>query len=162
LNCANFHAFKNIKNKKVSYFGLPAAGIICLSLLNHPSSIQQADVSVSKVIQDLSVLVAKVDTGALITVENPNYALLTEATRTVKTLLDRLSISVVTTQNNAAGTAEREVIVNPESLPPPPSPSLSLPRTMQDEWMPWLQQNTWDFELDFWNDLAEHAILMDV
>jgi len=164
----------------VAYYGLPAAGIICLSLLNQPSTLQQAGVSISRVFQDLGVLVAQVDTGALITVENPNYALMAAATRTVKSILDRLSISVATTTTATAAATQNQSNVAP--IPATTSGGgggdgsdgnvgssgevgMNLEPwqpVVQEDWTPWIQQNAWDFELDFWNELAEHPILMDL
>ncbi|KAG0645056.1 Quinic acid utilization activator [Hyphodiscus hymeniophilus] len=44
----------------VAYYGLPAAGVLSLSLLNRSFIEQEVGVSVSKIVQDLSVLVAEV------------------------------------------------------------------------------------------------------
>ncbi|KAF2138152.1 uncharacterized protein K452DRAFT_235039 [Aplosporella prunicola CBS 121167] len=68
---------------KVVYYGLAAAGILCHALLDK-------SFGESQVIQDLSVLVAEVNKGALVHIEDPNYALLSRAAQTIKNLLDKV------------------------------------------------------------------------
>ena len=51
---------------EVAYYGLPAAGIISLSLLDQSLTRLPSHSSTSKACQDLSVLVAAVETGALV------------------------------------------------------------------------------------------------
>jgi hypothetical protein len=125
---------------------LPAAGIISLSLLNRSFKEQEVGVSVSKVYQDLSVLVAEVETGALVDFQHPNYALLSDATRTIKTLLDRLILS--------------DLARVPEFHPESANPAASLTMMSEDNGVPWTIQDTWDFETNFWHDLAGHPFLL--
>jgi hypothetical protein len=46
--------------------------------------------NISKVFQDLSILVAEIERGTLVYVDSPNYALLAHATQIIKRLLDRV------------------------------------------------------------------------
>jgi hypothetical protein len=103
-------------------------------------------VSIFKVFQDLSVLVAEVEMGALIEFQDPNYPLLSGATRTIKTLLNRL-ISSRMTQGSANQLG-------------PAIPSGSITVQGEEDYIPWTNNGNWDFEMDFWNDLAEHPILV--
>lgn len=99
----------------------------------------------AKVLQDLSVLVAQVETGAFVDVDDPNYALLSSATQTIKTLLNRVLSGPFTSKPPSAGTAH--------------SGPAELLASTEEEWIPWTTHDNWDFELEFWNNLAEHPIL---
>lgn len=131
---------------QVAYFGLAAAGVVCLALLNRSFTANDGEFSVSRVIQDLSVLVAEVEAGALVHVEDPNYALLAGATQTIKSLLDRIMSDDLTRH---------------PAVPAPPDP-LSLSPTVNgnDDWSLWESHNLQDFEVDFWLNLAEHPSLL--
>ncbi|KAF2112247.1 hypothetical protein BDV96DRAFT_497984 [Lophiotrema nucula] len=130
---------------KVAYYGLAAAGIVCLSLINRSFPEVDGDISATKAVQDLSVLVAQVETGALVHVDDPNHALLTKATVTIKSLLNRL--------------------LSAQLAKPPPdlAANASLPLDpllhTEGDWIPWDTQNWQDFEVDFWSNLAEHPFL---
>lgn len=101
--------------------------------------------SPSKAIRDLSVLVAEVETGALVNLEDPNYALLSGAAQTIKNLLDRL--------------LSNEFIKQPNTQPAPDPLSLS-PTDYVEDWGHWQGQVLQDFEVDFWLNLAEHPFLV--
>ncbi|EME45299.1 hypothetical protein DOTSEDRAFT_129045 [Dothistroma septosporum NZE10] len=126
---------------KVAYYGLPAAGIICLCLLNRRLGKQNGSIPVFQTIQDLGVLVAHTETGALIHVDEPNYSLLAAATGTVKSLLEK-ALSGAMTQPYQVGS---------KPLAETPAPL---------DWTPWTaEQGGKDFELDFWLNLADHPEL---
>lgn len=99
----------------------------------------------SKVFQDLNVLVAEIEAGALVHVEHPNYALLAEAMRTIKNVLSRAisnGVTAHTTSHQECGAL-------------PPSPAIDY----GEDLMTWDDRDPWDFEIDFWLDLAEHPAL---
>lgn len=127
---------------RVAYYGLPAAGIVCLSLLNR--SFSSTDVSLAEVIQNLNVLVAEVESGAFISFEHPNYCVLSHAAQTIKNVLGRMLSGEITndpmTSNISAHTRADG----------------------QEDWMPWVAQDSWDFEIDFWRNLAEHPTLAEL
>ncbi|KAH7142097.1 hypothetical protein EDB81DRAFT_691571 [Dactylonectria macrodidyma] len=120
---------------KVAQYGLPAAGIISLALLNSTTT-NAISHSRSKMIQDLSVLVAEVTTGAWIQAGEPNFALFTRATRSIQTLLDSLL-------------AAR-----------PPEVPQGLSQNLVESWDPYANSPLWEFEMDFWANLAEHPTLL--
>ena len=104
---------------------------------------QQDGISITKVFQDLSVLVAEVDSSALIETRDPNYALLSGAVRTIKVILERLTSNFL---------SQLPVYQADQILP-----YLS---DGQDS-VPWSIPGTWDFELDFWTDLVDHPVLLE-
>ncbi|KFY41746.1 hypothetical protein V495_04814 [Pseudogymnoascus sp. VKM F-4514 (FW-929)] len=132
---------------KVSFYGLPAAGIISLALLNPSSSGKSIrPLQRSKMLQDLSVLVAEVRTGAFIQAGEPNFALFTRATQTIQILLNILM----------GGELAPRI---PEAEPTPLSPQNLPPDQPIDDWDPWINNDPWEFEIDFWANLAEHPSL---
>ncbi|KAF1979251.1 hypothetical protein BU23DRAFT_576901 [Bimuria novae-zelandiae CBS 107.79] len=131
---------------KVAYYGLAAAGIICLSLLKQGPTLFDNGFSKAQMIQDLNVLVAVVDAGVWIHPIDANYALLSRATLTIKSLLRRL------------------LIKDARQLPGPveTNPSLSdLAAPSSANWNLWDNQHLQDFEVDFWLNLAEHPFLTE-
>lgn len=130
----------NTNAYQVSYYGLPAAGMNCLSLLTNKLSTRTA-----RVFRDLNLLVAEVEKGALVHPEDPDYPLLSKATQTIDVILNRvLSDSAAPHEVNAANSGD----------------ILSSP-TGGVEWMPWANQDFWDFETDFWLNLSEHPMLAE-
>lgn len=97
-------------------------------------------------IQDLNVLVAVVETGVLIHPIDPNYALLSRATLTIKSLLRRLLTR--DTRQLPAPPETGSLLPNPTTLAPP-------------TWNLWDNQHLQDFEVDFWLNLAEHPFLTE-
>lgn len=122
--------------QQVAQYGLPAAGIVSLALLS-PATMESPSYSRSKMIQDLSVLVAEAKTGAWIQAGEPNFALFTRATRTIQSLLD----SLLTARPHAS------------KIP-------GLDSSLIGEWDPYANSQLWDFEMDFWANLAEHPTLL--
>lgn len=97
---------------------------------------------VAQAIQDLGVFVAHVDAGVLIRPDQPNYALLQGATVTIKSVLNRVSLGLLST-------SQANVQANGNV-----SDAMGLP----DLWNAF-ENETLDFELDFWTNLAEHPAL---
>lgn len=84
-------------------------------------------------------MVAHFDAGVLIRPDEPNYALLQGATVTIKSVLNRVSLGV--SHSDVPG----DVLIG--------MPDASIP----------FGNETLDFELDFWTNLAEHpALYQDV
>ena len=108
----------------------------------------EGETSISQVIQDLSVLVAHLESGVLIDHGEPNYALLSGATATVKGILGRVLSPFAKELHH---TTHR---------PTAPTDVLST-----EDLDPWLastaEQNALEnFELDFWLHLSEHPELV--
>ncbi|KXH32109.1 hypothetical protein CSAL01_04201 [Colletotrichum salicis] len=122
---------------KVAQYGLPAAGVISLALLKANAESDVFLHSRSKMIQDLSVLVAETRTGAWIQAGEPNFALFTRATGTIQTMLDSLLA--------ARSSAEEAQTTNDAPL---------------EVWEPYSNHQLWDFEMEFWSNLAEHPTLL--
>ena len=91
---------------------------------------------------------AGVEAGALVHFEEPNYALLAEATGTIQSLLNRL--------------VSHEITKQPLELPNGNS-NASAPSPADDpgqiDWEPWDTRGFQDFEQGFWLNLAEHPFL---
>ncbi|KAH6664578.1 hypothetical protein B0J14DRAFT_630429 [Halenospora varia] len=129
---------------KVAHFGLPAAGIVSLALLNSSIGKDIGPLLRSKILQDLSVLVAEVGTGAVIQAGQPNFAIFTRAIRTIQSLLNILMGGDLTSRF-------------PDSEPEIPNQYLNC-NSIQ-AWDPWINSDPWDFEIEFWANLAEHPSL---
>ncbi|KAF2704996.1 hypothetical protein K504DRAFT_506464 [Pleomassaria siparia CBS 279.74] len=141
------HRLANSGTSLVAYYGLAAAGVICLALLNSAFGGSNTEVSASKSIRDLSVLVAQVETGALVQPEDPNYALLSGAAQTIKNLLDRLITNKFSKQ--------------PPIQAPPPEPFAHASASyVEEDWNSWDNQGLQEFDPDFWLNLAEHPFLI--
>ncbi|KAH8122896.1 hypothetical protein LI328DRAFT_169252 [Trichoderma asperelloides] len=127
---------------KVAQYGLPAAGFISLALLNSttPDSHQ---FSRSKMIQGLSVLVAEITIGAWIQPGEPNYALFSQATRTIQSLLD----SLTAVKEQTSKTSDSQQLINPDGA--------------DNSWDPYINSQSWELEMDFWASLAEHPTLIN-
>lgn len=141
---------------KVVYFGLAAAGILCLSLLRQKqapaTSPPLPPAAQAQVIQDLNVLVALVDTGVFIHPIDPNYALLSRATLTIKSLLRRLLAKDDHTRVLAASSAALDA--EPQGAVQTVGPLGAA------AWHGWENhQHLQDFEVEFWLNLAEHPFL---
>ncbi|KAK7397709.1 hypothetical protein QQX98_012924 [Neonectria punicea] len=125
---------------KVAQYGLPAAGIISLALLNSTVNTGASPFSRSRLVQDLSVLVAEIRTGAVIQAGEPNFALFTRATSTIQSLLD----SLMTWGQSRTDTLNSQVDTSTQYI---------------DRWDPCINFDPWEFEIDFWANLAEHPTL---
>ncbi|KAL6915360.1 hypothetical protein FSST1_006855 [Fusarium sambucinum] len=121
---------------KVAQYGLPAAGIISLSLLNLPACDDWAGQR-TKCIQDLNILVANLKVGAIVRAGEANFALFGRATRTMQSLLNTL----------ADGTSFRsQQTQNQDSDNRNLASDLNLFANLEPS----------DFEVDFWASLADH------
>lgn len=89
-------------------------------------------------LQDLSVFVAEVQIGTIVKAGDPNYPLLSKATRTIQRFLD-----------------------STHSDPAQPLPEMTEVEG-NDEWAALLSQDLWDFEAGFWQSLADHPSLMAI
>ncbi|KAF4123735.1 Fungal Zn(2)-Cys(6) binuclear cluster domain [Geosmithia morbida] len=137
---------------KLVYYGLSAAGVVCLSML-HQVSAPDGDMSPSaKVLRDLSVIVAEVEYGTIVYKEDANYALLAGATKTIKNLLDSMT-------NASLHRGRRAVDHYGEDATLPCDPDAQLAVDANVPWESWVPNNLQDFEVHFWNTLAEHPFL---
>lgn len=136
---------QNADRFKICHYGMPPTGILCLCLLKQPSLRHRSGPSHATIIQDLSVLVAQVNTGVLIDSSDPNYALLSAATRTIQAILSN------TLSGHIAPTAMQQQ---------PELQSNILAEGGDTNWLPWSSNDNWDFELDFWTNLVEHPTLI--
>ncbi|UKZ74349.1 hypothetical protein TrVFT333_002014 [Trichoderma virens FT-333] len=125
---------------KVAQYGLPAAGIISLALLNSTAP-DSRQFSRSKMIQALSVLVAEITIGAWIQPGEPNFALFSQATRTIQSLLD--SLTAIKAPSRAS---DSQQLLNSD---------------VADNWDPYINSQSWELEMDFWASLAEHPTLVN-
>lgn len=131
---------------QVAFYGLPAAGIVSLALLKLSifSSIEPSHCS--EMLQNLTVLVHEIRLGAVVETEDPNFELFTQATHTLQSLLD----TVMPAQHPK----------RPMETGPPLAADQSLNLGRIGEWTPWANDaEPWEFELDFWANLAEHPLL---
>lgn len=93
----------------------------------------------TEIIRDLGIVVAGVDLGTIVRPTEPNYALLSSATRTIK-----------------------KVLVGMQSRGRPHTPVLDDDTAWPLEaWVPQAQLEPWDFEFRFWENLAEHPSIFD-
>ncbi|OJD40320.1 zn-c6 fungal-type dna-binding domain [Diplodia corticola] len=129
-----------LRQRLVAQFGLPAAGVISLALLNSAISSGIQPIARSKMVQDLSVLVAEIRTGVLIQAGEPNFALFTQATRTIQSLLDSLMVW--------------------RSPPGPLYPQPDASAEFLEDWNTGIDFDPWEFEQDFWAGLAGHPTLL--
>lgn len=91
--------------------------------------------------QDLSVLAAEITVGAWIQPGDPNFALFTRATKTIQSLLD----SLISWQTN----------------PVPAQSEQPMNVNFMGDLDPSFNFQSWEFEMNFWTDLAEHPTLLN-
>ncbi|RSL50879.1 hypothetical protein CEP53_008641 [Fusarium sp. AF-6] len=123
---------------KIAHYGLPAAGIIIMAMLNQNPTPSCLRISRSRVLQDLAVLVAEVERGTVVKAEDPNYAILSKATQIIQKFLDFI--------NSEQGM---------ETIPQLPEQQLQQPDA------PGGQQLGQDLESEFsfWQGIADHPSL---
>ncbi|TXC10338.1 hypothetical protein FocTR4_00004445 [Fusarium oxysporum f. sp. cubense] len=129
---------------KVVYYGLAAAGVICLSLLQNQYSLEHELAAAPKILRDLGVLVAEIEYGTLVYKEDANYALLAGATQTIKNILDNISRSRLD---------QRRLNVQAPDATAQDGPELG-----SASWDLWGTGNLQDFDTNFWLMLAEHPL----
>ncbi|KAF4449670.1 Fungal transcriptional regulatory protein, N-terminal [Fusarium austroafricanum] len=119
---------------RLAHYGLPAIGIIMIAMLRRQTrydSLQDA-----QTIRDLGIIVTVVDLGTIVRPMEPNYALLSRAIDTIKKFLVRFNA-----QDRQSGLVQ----------------GLNVPGTIEGSlWGLQCQLEPWDFEIDFWDNLAEH------
>lgn len=91
-------------------------------------------------LQDLSTLVAEISIGAWIQAGEPNFALFTRATQTIRSLLD--SLTAWKPHTELCGSHQTE---NTD---------------LTEDWNAFIDSQPWEFEMDFWANLAEHPTLI--
>jgi hypothetical protein len=128
----------------VVYYGLAAAGVICLSLLQNQYSLEHELAAAPKILRDLGVLVAEIEYGTLVYKEDANYALLAGATQTIKNILDNISRSRLD---------QRRLNVQAPDATAQDDPELG-----SASWDLWGTGNLQDFDTNFWLMLAEHPL----
>lgn len=126
------------------YYGLAAAGALCLWLLNDSPETRKFSIRRSKVLQNLSVLVAEIEVGSLVEADDSNYKLLISASHTISNLLDQLLHETVGIQKENGNFFE---------------PPLLADMGNQPVWSPWDNAALQEFEMDFWLNLAGHPSL---
>ncbi|KAJ5293032.1 uncharacterized protein N7443_008985 [Penicillium atrosanguineum] len=134
---------------KVAYYGLSAAGLISLTLINQSYAMEALHTGMSKVFQDLSILVGEVEHGTLVYVDSPNYSLLVRATQTIKSLLHRM-LSPLHNKTTATGNQPIEL-----------AESEQMAALDDATWGLWDNNSLQDFEINFWDHLAGHPFLND-
>ncbi|CAG7923256.1 unnamed protein product [Penicillium olsonii] len=122
---------------KIAHYGLPAAGIILLSMLKQSHTLTEARTSRSKTLMNLGIFVAQVQVGSMVRRGDPNYALISKATQTIERFLDSV---------------HRDGAHVP--APPPSHP------VENGEWDTFFSQDLCDFETVFWDNLADHPSLL--
>ncbi|KAJ5115743.1 hypothetical protein N7456_000091 [Penicillium angulare] len=131
---------------KVAYYGLSAAGLISLTLIKRSFVTENSQISTSKVFQDLSILVGEIERGTLVYMDSPNFILLTRATQTIKSLLDRMMYPF----QNMASELDTQI-----SVPVGSEDIVGL----DGNWGLWDSNSFQDFEINFWHNLAGHPFL---
>ncbi|KAJ5348782.1 Transcription factor [Penicillium brevicompactum] len=122
---------------KIAHYGLPAVGIILLSMLKQRHTLNEVRASRSKTLLNLGILVAQVQIGSLVRRGDPNYALVSKATQTIERFLDSV---------HREGT---QIAAQPPSNP-----------GVNGEWDTFFSQDLCDFETVFWENLADHPSLL--
>lgn len=129
---------------QVVYYGLAAAGVICLALLQYPPMLDSRAAISPRALRDLGVLITEVEYGTLVYKEDANYGLLAGATHTIKNILDK--------SLHRSHPADNQ----------PLNPVIQVASTdvNNEFWDPWDSNNIQDFEVNFWLTLAEHPSLL--
>ncbi|KAL3440661.1 hypothetical protein BJX65DRAFT_26051 [Aspergillus insuetus] len=162
---------------KIAYYGLPAAGILLLAMLRgrspHPypaNQQQQRPVPLSvplprpRAIQHLTILAAELQAGSIIEPREPNFDLMCKAMQTIQSFLDCVATDAVMQgppplegrkrpgENNGSG---------PGMLDGGDQQTIPVGDGSGGEWagFGFEGQNAWDFEIGFWESLADHPLL---
>jgi hypothetical protein len=135
---------------KVAHYGLPAAGVISLSLLQPLSSSSFGAIPMHKMVQNLAAFVAEIQGEGLVRVTGPDYALLNQAARTIDRLLETLLCGSL--QRSATGNTSNAAVH-------------VLPNNNLDDSTLWDLSATgdalgYDLDFDFWRMLGEHPSLL--
>ncbi|EPE02816.1 zn 2cys6 transcription factor [Ophiostoma piceae UAMH 11346] len=125
---------------KVVYFGIPAVGVTLLAILRKPRPWQ------ARILQSLNVFVAEVEMGTIVKENEPNYALLSQVTQTIKAFL------VSPSQYGQSG--ERTETEGALAAP-------SRWNQATDIGSPYMGSLNFDFEIGFWQDLEDYSSHLD-
>ena len=93
-----------------------------------------------RIVQDLYVLIAELKSGSVISAQEPNYAVFMRAMQTIQALLDT------------------SLVWNPTTAPMNTAHDSNMMEYDAD-WNPGINFDPWEFELEFWENLAEHPSL---
>jgi hypothetical protein len=119
---------------------LPAAGVILLGALKDRQALGNRKYPGNEVRRNLSILVAEVQLGSVIGPHEPNYSLLSTAMRTIQIFINSW---------------ESETLAHGDR-----GPVWQLDTGGIDELSSlYLDSESWNLELGFWQDLAEHPFL---
>ncbi|KAM3429359.1 hypothetical protein NHJ13734_008206 [Beauveria thailandica] len=129
---------------KVVYYGLSAAGILCLALLRPSFLFVQEHIDVSQILRDLAVLTGVVEKGSLVDAEDANYALLAGAIKAIKSVLDRVD------PNSLNCRSPRHTMEEPAA---PDSTAAS-----NGSWDSWYFNYFQDLQNPFWQTIAQDHI----
>lgn len=124
---------------KVAHYGLPAVGIILLAMVRQTGPDAKYKIPRNRVLQDLGVLVAEIEMGTIIRPGEPNFTLLSAAAETIQRFLDRLQVEELRSDDRRK-----------DDMSPPAG---------VDTWDIGLNLEPWNFEVGFWESLAEHPSL---
>ncbi|KAF4839579.1 hypothetical protein CGCSCA4_v011088 [Colletotrichum siamense] len=125
---------------KVAHYGLPAVGIALLAMLKQPSLVTLFKIPKNRTLQDLGVLVAEIEMGTIIRPGEPNFTVLSAAADTIQRFLDRIQME---DSQSKYISSRKETNFSDDSEP----------------WDFGLSLDPWNFELGFWESLAEHPSL---
>ncbi|KAJ5087375.1 hypothetical protein N7456_010991 [Penicillium angulare] len=122
---------------KIAHYGLPAVAMMVIAIINKRNTPMPVGMSKAKVLQDMSLYVAEIQRGGIVLKEDPIYVLLSRATETVQKLLDSFY------SGNNQVESEPDYANEIEST----------------DWATVLGQDLWEFETEFWQNLANHPSL---
>ena len=125
---------------QISHYGLPAAGIILLVMLNSHATPPNLRASRSRVLQDLAVLTTEIERGTIAKAGDPNHGLLTKAAQTIHRFLNQTLSDESSCQLYAA----------------PPVPERPHDEVM---WEQQFGQEIRESEFSFWEGIADHPFL---
>lgn len=95
-----------------------------------------------EVIRDFGLIIIGVDLGTIVRPSEPNYALISSATSTMRKVLTRVQ------------SRDQQKCL-------PPGVETSHPLREFDFWAPQTQLEPWGFEFSFWQNLGEHPSVFD-
>ncbi|BCS28757.1 uncharacterized protein APUU_70327S [Aspergillus puulaauensis] len=124
---------------KIAHYGLPAAGILLLAMLSQRSSSNDPPPPQPKVLQHLTILAAELQAGSIIQPREPNYELMMKATQTIQIFLDSVAADAWHGSSHLSPGDMEQMGAN--------------------GWAGLSGQNALDFEIGFWQELAEHPLL---
>lgn len=134
----------------MAFYGLPAAGIVSLALLSLSVVSNFTELQRVEMLQNLTVLVTEIKVGAVLGPGDPNFELFTRATQIMQNLLDAVLITSLPRSRMVAQLDKQQTALADRDRE----------QNQDAEWTPWINAGPMEFELDFWNNLAEHPLLL--